>query len=486
MWILPTAGLFLLIFVIIVLRALLIRPDKQVYKEAQVETPDMDRVTAHLSEAVKFPTISRSKMDETDWKAFRSFQQWIFKTYPLIAEQLERNIIHEYTIILKWEGTDRSLKPALFTAHQDVVPPGDESSWHFPPFSGTVKEGYLWGRGSLDIKVQLIQILESVEHLLSKKYKPRRTIYLAFGHDEEVNGNRGAAAAAAYFKSQGIRFSFLIDEGGCVTEGMLEGMHTPAATVGVVEKGYLDIEMTAQRSGGHSSMPPKHTSIGTLSQAIMRLEQKQMPLRMTPSMYHMLKSVSPYMSFRYRLITANLWLFRSLLMHMLAKSSTGNALLRSTITPTMAKGSSAPNVLSQKASTIINCRILPGDTTDMILKFIKKRTKSKYIHLDVIGGENPSKLSNISSREFAMLQETIRQIFPKAVTAPFIMVGGTDARKYEEVCDKIFRFSPYCIDKNELSRMHAYNERISLKNIEKGTQFFNQLIKNLQEDFLLL
>jgi len=486
-WYYAAAACLLLIIIIVILRAVLQPPVQKPLHRTVRRLPDLDAAVQHLSEAVQFATVSHTDPEKTDWNAFEQFYAWMLKTYPRIASTLQRETINGYTRIFKWEGSDKSLQPALFIAHQDVVPAGDLSAWQYEPFSGTVADHFVWGRGAMDIKVQLIEILESVEFLLSQGFQPKRGVYIAFGHDEEINGKEGAAAAAAYFAEKKIHFSFLLDEGGCVTKGMLEGIRRPVATVGVAEKGYIDINLTAESTGGHASMPPRHSSVGILSRALAVLEQRQLPLRLTPTIRKLFSAVSPYMPFRYRLVTANLWLFKPLFLRMVAKSSTGNALLRSTITPTMTQGSHTPNVLPPKAKATVNCRILPGETKETIISYIRRTTAGKFpVSIEMVKGEDPSRTTAVESDEFDVLKKTISQIFPDAVAAPYIMVGGTDARNYEQVCDCIFRFSPYAIDSEELSRMHSFNERISIDNIRKGLAFYLQLIENLQTDFLLL
>jgi len=162
----------------------------------------------------------------------------------------------------------------LLMAHMDVVPveAATESSWHQPPFSGRVAEGFIWGRGAMDDKASVMGLLEAVEHLLESGFEPQRTVYLAFGHDEEIGGNSGAAKIAGLLQSRGLELEYVLDEGLNIFNGIVPGISAPVALIGVAEKGYLTLQLTAESPGGHSSAPPEHTAITVISRALQRLE----------------------------------------------------------------------------------------------------------------------------------------------------------------------------------------------------------------------
>ena len=202
-------------------------------------------------------------------------------------------------------------------AHQDVVPvaPGTEGDWEVAPFSGAQKDGFVWGRGAWDDKGNLMSIMEAVEMRVGAGFQPRQTIYLAFGHDEELGGERGARPIAALLKERGVRLRFVLDEGLLITEGVIPGLDKPAALVGVAEKGFLTVELVATATPGHSSMPPVvagTSAIGMLSEALARLEKEQMPLEIRGVAREIFESLAPEMSGLNRVLLSNLWLFRPL------------------------------------------------------------------------------------------------------------------------------------------------------------------------------
>ncbi len=470
----------LFLVLIIMVRTLKSGSSSEIPLPTVSEIPPLDLVSRHLGEAVRIPTVMFPIYEETDWTPFREFAAWLEDTYPLLHRNTDCTILEGYTRVYHWEGEDPSLKPVLFTAHQDVVPPGDDKAWSRGPFSGIIEDGYLWGRGAIDMKVQLTVLLETVEFLLGRGYRPKRTLYIVLGHDEEVGGS-GARAAASYFLEKGIEFYLLIDEGGCVSEGVMPGLAQPAAIIGIAEKGYADIELEAVMEGGHSSMPPRRTSMGMISQVLSTCEQRRFPLQMTEVSRQFFSALRPHMPFFQRMVISNLWLFKPLFLGLISRSAAGNAMVRTTAAATMASGSDAPNVLPARSRGTVNIRLLPGYSLQDISRFAEGCIGSLPVSFELKRAEPPSGVTSIHSEAYTLVGKTVRQVFPDAVVAPYLMTGGTDARKYESVCRNICRFTPCRLTQEEIDRMHSADERISLENIEAGLRFFMQLLENLDE-----
>ena len=179
---------------------------------------------------------------------------------------MERVLLGDYTILYRWPGSDATLPPILLTAHYDVVPvlPGTEDLWTHQPFAGDIADGIVWGRGTLDDKSAVVAQLEAATLLLKAGFKPARTVYFSFGHDEEVGGTRGAAEVAAYLAEQKVRLAWSLDEGSFVLDGLLPGVKPLMAAVNVAEKGSVTLQVVAKGAGGHSSLPPPQTAVGVL------------------------------------------------------------------------------------------------------------------------------------------------------------------------------------------------------------------------------
>ncbi len=439
---------------------------------------DVDRAAGRLSGAVQIPTITASDPEKADRAPFEQFIHYLEQAYPSAHAVMEREIVNGYSLLYRWKGREEGLKPVLFMAHIDVVPveKGTEQDWHHPPFSGALADGFVWGRGTMDIKNQLISVLEAVEYLLAEGFTPARDFYLAFGHDEEMRGEEGAVKLSALLQSRGISFEYVLDEGGAVTVGAMPGVERPIALVGIAEKGYADIKITAEGETGHSSMPPKHTAAGMIGRAVAKLEKKQRPARISPYLKEMLAYIGPEMKFGLRVILANLWLFGPLFKLIFKSSRTGNALLRTTTAVTVLEGGSRPNVLPRKAGAVINYRISPGESVSELLDHVR-RVVGKKIKVEPIQATEPSRISPVDGSGFKTVEQAVYAIFPEAVTVPYIVMGGTDAIRYEPVCEQIYRFTPMLISVEDLERMHGTNERLSLENVERGVRFYIELLK---------
>lgn len=467
-----------------------------------VELADVsaERAAEKLSRAVQIATISHDSIEKVDKLAFWRFQSLLEEMFPRLHAALKRETICELSLLYTWEGTDPALKPILLTSHQDVVPveEGTEALWEHPPFSGDIAEGFIWGRGTMDIKSGVIGIMEAVEWLLEQGYQPQRTVYLAFGHDEEVLGV-GAPHIAAALAARGVELEYVLDEGGSVVEGMISGVQHPVALIGVTEKGYMTLELSVEIEGGHSSMPKQPTAIGLLSRAVKKLEENPLPVNLTSAM-PLFTHLGAYLPFGMRLIFANLWLFAPLVRRQLAANYRTNAAIRTTTAVTLFHSGMKENVLPRSGVVTVNFRLLPGDTVEGVVERVKRIIDDDRVQVRVVqhhGVESLPKIAgqaplvgayaspatadgvaaSAASAPFQTLAETIQQVFPGAVTAPFLVLGGTDARHYSPLSPCVFRFSPFHVTQADMARVHGLNERLSVENMQRCVQFFVQLIR---------
>lgn len=440
-------------------------------------------IEEHLSEAIKIKTISTPDPNKTDWKEFENYREYLIKAYPKIHEKMEREVIAQHSLLFKWKGKDQSKKPLALLSHIDVVPvmPGTESDWTHGAFSGHIDEEFVWGRGAQDMKGQMIALCEGVEQLITQGYEPDRDIYLCFGHNEEVVGSvgGGAQAIANTLKDRGIELGMVIDEGGAVVPGsMFNIKNSYMAVIGIAEKGYADIKVTCKKKGGHSSQPPKDNGLVDLSKVIVRLDKKQMKQRFTYTVKHLFDNTGRYMSFLMRFMLSNLWITKPLVLKALENSPATNALTRTTITPTMAEGSPAGNVLPQTANVNINSRVLHGEKIKDVEKHIKKCAGDIDVEIEYLRGKEPSKVSTIDCEEYEILKKTVKQIHGNIPVTPYLMVGGTDSCFYENVCKNILRIGPFKMSMEALGSIHGTNEKISIESLKDGVRFFIQLIYN--------
>jgi carboxypeptidase PM20D1 len=474
--------LLITITVIAITRALLVHPEPQQVSAAILHEVNANEAAQRLAAALRFQTISNQDIPLQDNSEFEGFHQYLQRTFPEVHSKLERETIAGFSLLFRWPGKNSALKPVLLMSHQDVVPveSGTEKLWKSPPFAGNIINGELYGRGSVDDKCGLLGILEATEQLLRESYSPQRTIYFAFGHDEENRGS-GAEATATLLKSRGIELESVLDEGSVILESEFAGVQKPKALIGIAEKGYLTIELTASTEGGHSSMPPADTAVGLLSAAILKLEKKQMPARFEGPVLETFRSLTPEMPFGYRLLFSNLWLFKHHVQTRLEKLPESNAMIRTTTAPTMLQASPKENVLAREARATINFRLLPGDSIEQVLKHIRDVVADQRVSIKNVRGSEASPVSSTTSPAYKAIVKTVTDVFPKTISAPFLVLGGTDSRHYTPLSKNVYRFLPVAITSQDLSMVHGTNERIKVDAYGKVIQFYYAYLKQVSQ-----
>ena len=449
---------------------------------------DEGAVAERLAQAVRLKTVSSQSDAQLNADQFQALHAQLEKQFPLVHARLQREVVNGLSLLYTWPGSDPQAKPILLMAHQDVVPvaPGTEGDWQEAPFSGVVKDGFVWGRGSWDDKGNLLSQLEAVELLLQSGWQPVRTVYLAYGADEEVGGLRGAAKIAGLLQSRGVQLDFVLDEGLLVLDGVMPGLKQPAALIGIAEKGYLSVQLSVSATPGHSSMPPPRGSsaIAMLSGALTQLENHQMPAAIRGVAAEMFDTLAPEMSGFSRVALSNLWLFGPLVQRQLEAAGSTNAMLRTTTALTMVNAGNKDNVLPGRADATVNFRMLPGDTREGVMQHVHDTVRSAvpadHLKLATLpGAKEASKVAPTGSPQYRRLNQTVREIFPDAVVAPGLMVAGTDSVHYEAISDHIFKFSPIRANSEDLKRFHGTNERLSIRNYQDAIRFYHRLIGQL-------
>lgn len=438
----------------------------------------------HLSEAIQFRTITITAGDprpgtEGPWLDLHA---WLETTYPAAHAAMTRETVADYTLLYTWQGSDPSLAPLLMMAHQDVVPVniGTEGDWTAPPFSGDIVDGVIYGRGAIDDKGSLVGLMEAADALAASGFQPRRTIHFLFGHDEEVSGS-GAEAGIALLKSRGVAPIMAVDEGFMVINpSPLSG--GPMAYIGVAEKGYLTVSITAVAEGGHSSTPPRESAAVRLSRAIVALDENQMPADFSrPPVKELFEASAPTMPFLQKMALANLWLFGGMVEAQMAEIPAGNAMIRTTTAPTMLTGSAKENVLAQRATAIVNFRIHPNDTEEDVVEHVRDVTsdiEGLVIERGVGGirGQGASPVSPTDTYGYGALAAVAREAGSGADVAPGLVLGATDGRYATAITDNVYRFVPAVLTPDELTGFHGTNERTKVENVARMARGYAQFI----------
>ena len=446
--------------------------------------PDLDSTGAakRLSRAIQCRTINCADHSLTDFGEFDKLHALIRDSYPHVMAAGTFEVIGHHSLLITLPGSDASLRPCLFMSHQDVVPvvEGTEDDWTHPAFSGAIADGYIWGRGTLDIKNQVFGCLEAAEYLLAHGKRFARTVYLSFGDDEETL-NLGARALAETLQSRGVTLEFVLDEGGGKIEnGAPYGApDTYLSPVDLMEKGYADLELSVKSRGGHSSRPFGGTSLGHLSQAIARIVESPFPVKLTPVMAGAFQALAPY-------ITEEP-------LKSLAEDVEGNAgaiaaicaqrrelfpFVTTTIAPTVIRGSSAAcNVMPQDMSAVVNFRIAEGETVEELLAHVRAAIGDETVSLRFLQANDPSATARTDGYGYAKLTEAMGRYFRDVVFVPSLTAGATDAHHYEIICDTCLRCSPFMAPPEDVARgVHGTDERISLRSYAQGIRVLIHLM----------
>jgi len=454
---------------------------RQIATDAVDKISVSDDVVDNLARAIQLPTVSAGAIDSL---AFKNLDTLLQRSFPLIDSLLEREVVNDFSYIYKWPGRNPRLNPILMLAHTDVVPVESSSvdKWTVPPFSGKIQDGYLWGRGALDDKLEVFSMFEAVELLLKEDYNPERTIYFALGQDEEIGGEKGAIPIAKIFKDRNIEFEYILDEGSIILENALDGLEKPLAMIGVTEKGYTTLTITALlKEGGHSSMPPAETAVGVLSNAIVKLQDNPFPLRIDGATKYFFEYIAPESAFLQKMLFTNLWLTEGLITSQLGKDNTSAAILRTTTAPTMLRGGIKENVLPTRASAKVNFRIIPGETVESVAARVRDVINDDRVIVEA-GKEgfssNPPEISPVESFGFQVIQKTIGESFPEVVVAPSLVIAATDARHYVGLSKNIYRFSPITVTRLDLKTIHGIDEKISIEGYKNMVRFYRLLFMN--------
>ncbi|WP_199099826.1 M20 family peptidase [Dyella sp. ASV21] len=441
---------------------------------------DQDQAVARFAGAVKLHTVSTGEAPPST-EDLAAFHAYLAEQFPRVHHALQVEEVGHGGLLITWKGQDTSVAPVILMAHQDTVPvdPDTRARWTRDPWSGEVSDGVIWGRGALDDKASVVSILEAAEQLLQQGFEPRRTLYFAFGSDEERGGEGGAVAIVALLKQRGVHAQLVLDEGGAYTNGLMPGVAGDLAMVGIAEKGYVSVKLSVQAAGGHSSQPPPQSAIGILSHALVQLEAKQMPAKLAPTATAMFDALAPLLPFPARMAVRNRWLLGSVLIGELEKTPSGNAMVRTTTAETTFNAGVKDNVLPTVANATINFRILPGDTVAGVLEHVRRVVADPRVTIEPGQEQNePSPTSPIDGEGLKLVRQTIQQVSPGVPVVPYLVTAATDASHYVPVSTEQLRFVPYHLTPTTIQRFHGIDEGIPVSDYLNCVQFAAQFMRN--------
>ena len=473
--ILSLLGLLLVLLSILIFNTLRFKtaPDAG---EVSVSIGNHDSAAAHLSRAIQIKTISFGDTLAIDTTEFTQFKSFMETTYPLMHSKLERMVFGEFSYVFKWKGKDTNAAPHVIMAHLDVVPVEAvaESKWTHPPFSGLISQDTIWGRGAVDDKGSAVAIMEATEELLQANHTPERTTYICFGHDEEISGRRGAKVFSKWFNDNNIKPALVVDEGGMIDSEKFKELNRPVAVVGTGEKGYVNIDIAVEIPGGHSSMPSKETAIDLLNKAIVKIRANQMPTRFTTPVIEMLGNTIGSTSFMGRMAMANRWLFEGTIASQMEENNQTNAMIHTTLVPTIVKAGIKDNVIPTVAKATFNSRILPGESSDDVVAFVKKAVNDERVTVtkQTISLMEPSTTTPSSHPAFKQMTSIIHKTVPNVLVSPYLVVGATDSRYFRSFSDAVLNFTPI----QNAKGFHGIDERIGVTDLKRMVTYYKLLL----------
>ena len=467
-----------LLAVLVALRTMSIKKAKiRQVKDRIPEDETIRRVSESLSQMIRFRTTPQGTGNGQENGELLDLHEYLENRYPRVHEIMQKEVVGSYSLLYHWKAGNPSAKPVLFCAHLDVVPAGGE--WEKEPFSGEIAQGCVFGRGALDGKNTVACLLEAAEILCREGYVPDRDIYFAFGHDEQTGGQEGAAAMANLLHRRGIQADMVLDEGLPISKLGLK-MEQEAAFLGVAEKGFMRLRLTAGASGGHTGFPPRNTALGVLSEAVCRLEYRHPKPRLSPVTEKMLRTLAPLMPLRQRIMIANLWLLKPVLLRGLSKYPVVNAMLHTTAVTVDAGNDGTGFVLPRRAEILSEIRTVDGNSCDEMADYVRKLIADLPMETRVLEQNEASGVSYCQGSPYQTVIQSIHRVFGPIRTAPCILPDRSDARWYTPLSGCIIRFSPFIMTSTELGRVRSENECIKQSSLGQGVLFYTDLIKSLQ------
>ncbi len=468
-------GLIAAFLAVILIRAALFRPKSQPITDPIPVEFDHQAPIDALAALIQCKTVSNHDPSLEDDAEFEKLIALLPGLYPNVFATCSFDRLPDRALLFRWPGKTADA-PSVMMAHYDVVPV-DEEKWEQPPFSAVIKDGHMWGRGTLDTKGTFNGVLSAANHLIAKGFVPQNDVYFAFSGGEEVNG-KGADNIVQFFVDHGITPALVVDEGGAVVENVFPGVKIPCGMIGIAEKGMMNVRYSVLSNGGHASAPRPNSPIPVLARAVNRLESHPFKMKLNRPAALMFDTLGRHSSFLYRVIFSNMWCF-GWVIDLLGRSSGGdmNALTRTTVAFTQMEGSTARNVIPTEAAVVSNMRLNPEDSVASAKEYLVKTVADPAVSVTVLESFEPSRISQTDCPAWDTVAVAVAETWPGCIVCPYLMVQCSDSRHYGRISDHVYRFSAMDLTAEERRSIHGNNERIRLETICKSVEFYIRLMQ---------
>jgi acetylornithine deacetylase/succinyl-diaminopimelate desuccinylase-like protein len=406
-------------------------------------------------------------------KAGVEFLQYILDQNGL-ASKIYETAPGRFGLACRISGTEPDFGPIVLANHIDVVP-ADENQWEVPPFSGTIKDGYIWGRGALDMKGMGIMELMAILAIHKRRDPIKRGIIFLALPDEERAGQHGAAVFAEKHLND-MNPALVINEGGFGLKGMMfDGIVFP---IDVTEKLQMKLKLTATGRGGHGNQPLRDTAITRLISALSKIAAHKFPFRLHPVVRESFQRLAEKKKFPESLILkhCNKYPFSTILSHQFARDKTLNALTRNTISITVLQSGSAPNLIPATAEAILDVRMLPGEDPQRIIAELKRIVRKEKVEIQILSAPLPGPVTSHETKPFTLWEEILLEAFPESLVVPLMDIGGSDSKHFRARDIPCYGLMPVVIDQDEMGGVHGKNERLSIDNLRQGIKILYRYV----------
>lgn len=439
-----------------------------------LEQKEEEALFNDLSKMLSIKTIDKTIDCE---ESFSRYENVLREMFPIFYSHCE-SIDVDGAFLYKFAGSVADGLPTLILAHSDVVEENGE--WQSPAFTPTLRDHKIYARGTIDNKGMVYACFSGIEKFLKEGNSFKNDVYIMSTKNEESTGY-GATQVANYFRSKGLKFAVILDEGGAVTCDVMPGIKNDIALLGLCEKGYFDIKFSAKSKGGHSGSPLSSNPFHRLSKFVCKVEKKgYFKVSMIKTVKEMFAHVSPYLTFPLRLLLGNLWLFMPIAKAVLpAFSPSIGAMMKTTIVFTRAEGSNSNNVIPQTASMTANIRNLPTESAEKVLAKLKKTADKFDIDMEVLYAKNESSFTSAKSNAVLAISNTIKQTMPGTIVCSYVTIGATDCCLLDEFSPNIIRFNPIRATSEQIGAMHGIDENIGVSEVGVAVEFFYNYSKGI-------